>query len=229
MHATTSDASECVRLDVRPVQPKDRMEALLGAYAALARGATLDITSTTTPNACTTRSASRAPRVLRLPSCAEGSGMWRHRGLEASSRRASNALSRRCGAFARACCGRCRGPGRLDLRAAARFEHPQDVLALDLRERRQGLAPGAGGCEGVELLGEVLTSMRASSASAAPCLMAFCSSRTLPGQRRPRAGAGRPPRGASRRGARRRGSSCASGTMSSRALAQRRHPRASAP
>ncbi|HET7275081.1 MAG TPA: DUF2249 domain-containing protein [Longimicrobiaceae bacterium] len=32
------------KLDVRPVAPKDRLEAIMGAYESLAKGATLDLT-----------------------------------------------------------------------------------------------------------------------------------------------------------------------------------------
>jgi uncharacterized protein (DUF2249 family) len=35
--------AERTRLDVRPVEPKDRFEAIMGAYDALAPGATLDL------------------------------------------------------------------------------------------------------------------------------------------------------------------------------------------
>ncbi|HSQ63641.1 MAG TPA: DUF2249 domain-containing protein [Polyangiaceae bacterium] len=45
MQVQSPDATAVrVRLDIRPVEPKNRMGTLLGAYAALANGAALDIT-----------------------------------------------------------------------------------------------------------------------------------------------------------------------------------------
>lgn len=44
MQAPATNAESRVRLDIRPVAPKDRMQTLLGAYAALERLATLDVT-----------------------------------------------------------------------------------------------------------------------------------------------------------------------------------------
>ncbi len=44
MHPPAAGAESHLRLDIRPVAPKDRMQTLLGAYAALAHAATLDIT-----------------------------------------------------------------------------------------------------------------------------------------------------------------------------------------
>jgi uncharacterized protein (DUF2249 family) len=44
MHAPITHVDSRVRLDIRPIAPKDRMQTLLGAYTALARAATLDIT-----------------------------------------------------------------------------------------------------------------------------------------------------------------------------------------
>lgn len=65
-------------LDVRPVEPKDRLEAILGAYEALAPGHTLELTVDHDPRCMYyTLRATRGEDAFTFAYLEEGPETWR--------------------------------------------------------------------------------------------------------------------------------------------------------
>ena len=67
-----------VRLDVRPVEPKDRFGAIMGAYDALEPGATLDLVVDHDPRCMYyTLQATRGEEEFRFEYLEDGPEVWR--------------------------------------------------------------------------------------------------------------------------------------------------------
>ena len=65
------------KLDVRPVEPKDRFETIMGAYEGSRAGACSTSRSTTTPSACTTPCGHPRRGFVRLRVPERGPEVWR--------------------------------------------------------------------------------------------------------------------------------------------------------
>jgi uncharacterized protein (DUF2249 family) len=66
------------RLDIRPVEPKDRFETIMGAYAALPVGGVLDLTVDHDPKCMYyTLRATRGAEAFAFTYLEEGPEVWR--------------------------------------------------------------------------------------------------------------------------------------------------------